>query len=161
MTGYKKRSNSLYRAPPSGKSAPDEENIFIHGEESFGYHPQKGCYPDLYNHFGDSERTMAIEKRDEEYGYRTLTRVFALIFSLMFVGVFIIPTAVTPGHFTPAGYVVAAIWLIILVVTGFLACLGFLWFAQYSWEAIVAVALFALWGIADLNRRRRARGHDE
>ena len=79
MTGYKKRSNSLYRAPPSGKSAPDEENIFIHGEESFGYHPQKGCYPDLYNHFGDSERTMAIEKRDEEYGYRTLTRVFALI----------------------------------------------------------------------------------
>jgi hypothetical protein len=66
--------------------------------------------------FGDSERTMPIEKRDEEYGYRTLIRVFALIFSLMFVGVFIIPTAVTPGHFTPAGYVVAAIWIIVLVV---------------------------------------------
>ena len=65
--------------------------------------------------FGDLECTMPVEKRDEEYGYRTLTRVFALIFSLMFVGVFIIPTAVTPGHFTPAGYVVAAIWLMILV----------------------------------------------
>jgi hypothetical protein len=45
--------------------------------------------------------------------------------------------------------------------TGILACLCFLSFTQYCWEAIVAVALFALWGIADLIRRRRARGHDE
>jgi hypothetical protein len=59
---------------------------------------------------------MPVEKRDEEYGKRTLTRVFALIFSLIFIGVLIIPTAVTPGHFTPAGYVVAAIWLTVFVV---------------------------------------------
>ena len=45
-----KLSNSLYRDLPSGKSAPDEENIFIRDEEPHGYHPQKGCYPDLYNH---------------------------------------------------------------------------------------------------------------
>jgi hypothetical protein len=59
---------------------------------------------------------MPIEKRDEEYGHRTLTRVLALIFSLMVIGVFIIPTAVKPGHLTPAGYVIGTIWLIVLVV---------------------------------------------
>jgi hypothetical protein len=65
--------------------------------------------------FDDWERTMRIEKRDEEYGGRTLTRVFALILSLMLVGVFFIPTVVMPGHFTTAAYVVATIWLIVLV----------------------------------------------
>ena len=54
------RSNSLYRAPPSGKSAPDEENIFIRDEEPFGYHPQKGCYPDLYNHLFGRMSSCAV-----------------------------------------------------------------------------------------------------
>ena len=56
-----------------------------------------------------------LEKRDKEYGYRTIKRVFALIFALMVIGVFIVPTVVLPGHFTSAGYVVAAIWLMVLV----------------------------------------------
>ena len=44
------RTNLLYRDSPSAENAPDEENIFIRDEEPFGYHPKKGCYPDLYNH---------------------------------------------------------------------------------------------------------------
>jgi hypothetical protein len=43
------RSNSLCRDPPPGKSAPDEEDLFIRDEEPFGYHPKMGVYPDLDN----------------------------------------------------------------------------------------------------------------
>jgi hypothetical protein len=42
--------NSLYRDPAGGKSAPDEEDIFIRDGELFGYHPKMGGYPALYNH---------------------------------------------------------------------------------------------------------------
>jgi hypothetical protein len=30
--------------------ARDEDSFFIRGEEPFGYHPELGGYPDLYNH---------------------------------------------------------------------------------------------------------------
>ncbi|MCX6985866.1 MAG: hypothetical protein NT118_14125 [Lentisphaerae bacterium] len=53
---------------------------------------------------------MPIEKRDDKYLYRTLTRALILIFALLSVSLLIIPTAITPGYFTPAGYVVATIW---------------------------------------------------
>lgn len=53
---------------------------------------------------------MSMEKRDDKYLYRTLTRVLILIFALLSVGLLIIPTAITPGYFTPTGYVVATIW---------------------------------------------------
>ncbi len=43
------RTNSLYRDPPSGNSAPDEKKIFICGGDAPGYQPQ-GCYPDLHNY---------------------------------------------------------------------------------------------------------------
>jgi hypothetical protein len=42
-----KRSNSLYRDPPSVKSAPDEENPLIRDGELLGKHPEMGGYPDL------------------------------------------------------------------------------------------------------------------
>jgi len=58
---------------------------------------------------------MAVEQRDEEYGGRTLSRVLVLIFALMFVGLMAIPTIIEPRHFTPAGYVVSAIWLVLLL----------------------------------------------
>ena len=58
---------------------------------------------------------MSMEKRDDKYLYRTLTRVLILIFALLSVGLLIIPTVITPGHFTPAGYFVATIWWFIFL----------------------------------------------
>ena len=55
-------TNSLYRDSPPAESAPDEENIFIRDEEPFGYHPKKGCYPDLDNHLF-AMRIRAVQKR--------------------------------------------------------------------------------------------------
>lgn len=58
---------------------------------------------------------MATERRDEEYGYRTLVRVLTLTFSLMFLGVFLIPTVVDPPHITTAGYVLLGGWILVLI----------------------------------------------
>ena len=55
------RSNSLYRDPPSGKGAPDEEKIFICRGEPFACHPNMGRYTDLHNHLlGIAERPVKL-----------------------------------------------------------------------------------------------------
>ena len=48
-----------------GKHSPDEPNGFISRREPFGYHPEMGRYPDLYNHlFGrKSPQPIAPEKK--------------------------------------------------------------------------------------------------
>jgi hypothetical protein len=54
------RTNSLYRAPPSAKSAPDEETLFIHGLGTVWISPLGVCYPDLYSHLVDSNMKNAL-----------------------------------------------------------------------------------------------------
>ena len=46
----KNRSNSLYRDPPWGKSALDEETLFIGGLGTVRISPLGACYPDLHNY---------------------------------------------------------------------------------------------------------------
>jgi len=56
----KKRSNSLYRELPSGKSTPDEETLFIGGLGTVRISPLGACYPDLHNHLLAMTKTRSI-----------------------------------------------------------------------------------------------------
>src|ERR1035437_657379 len=57
------RSNSLYRAPPSRKGAPDEEKIFICRGEPFADYPKMGRYTNLHNHLLGAKRSLAANAR--------------------------------------------------------------------------------------------------
>jgi hypothetical protein len=59
---------------------------------------------------------MATERHDKVYGERTLLRVIVLIGALMGVGVFIIPNVEYGPKVSPTGWVLIAIWSVILVV---------------------------------------------
>src|SRR5947209_8030341 len=64
---------------------------------------------------------MATEQHDTEYGKRTIYRVLILIGALMGVGVFIIPRVVDVAKVSATGWVLIALWCVILVVGTFWA----------------------------------------
>ena len=59
---------------------------------------------------------MAAEQHDNDYGYRTLVRVIVLMVALGLVGVFILPNVEHGPKVSPTGWVLIAIWSVILVV---------------------------------------------
>jgi hypothetical protein len=59
---------------------------------------------------------MATERHDKEYGERTIVRVIVLIGALMGVGVFIVPNVEYGPKVSRTGWVLIAIWSVILVV---------------------------------------------
>ena len=59
---------------------------------------------------------MATEHHDKDYGKRTIFRVIILIGALMGVGVFIIPNVEYGPKVSTTGWVLIAIWSVILVV---------------------------------------------
>ena len=50
----------LYSRTWGSKDGLDEPNGFINGKEPFGYHPEMGGYPDLYNHLLACERMVTF-----------------------------------------------------------------------------------------------------
>lgn len=59
---------------------------------------------------------MATEQHDKNYGERTIVRVIVLIGALMGIGVFIIPNVGYGPKISTAGYVLIAIWCVVLLV---------------------------------------------
>jgi hypothetical protein len=59
---------------------------------------------------------MAKEQEDKEYGGRTIGRVIVLAGALMGIGAFIIPNVERGPQVSTAGWVLIAIWCVVLVV---------------------------------------------
>jgi predicted RNA-binding Zn-ribbon protein involved in translation (DUF1610 family) len=60
--------------------------------------------------------SMATEQHDQEYGNRTITRVFILIGVLIGLGIFIIPNIEPGPKLSLTGWILAAVWCVTLVV---------------------------------------------